>query len=141
MRAVPLGSAALGRERSSPLYRTVADGQGKVENKNENEKRKEKEPLFGVSRESTEPRGECGGSGRDGPRAGRFEAGFKLKLEECTVGCSFLQHSFLLSERLDLYCTVPCTRERRRNRQRDGEEIRPTSFRKKSLQCNAVPCM
>ena len=57
MRAVPLGSAALGRERSFPLYRTVvADGQGKVESKKE--KRKAKEGPFGVSRESTEPQGE-----------------------------------------------------------------------------------
>ena len=56
MRAVPLGSAALGRERSFPLYRTVADGQGKVESKKE--KRKAKEGPFGGSRESTEPRGE-----------------------------------------------------------------------------------
>jgi hypothetical protein len=41
-----------------------------------------------------------------------------LKLEECTVGCSFLQHSFLLSERLDLYCTVPCTRDRQESTKR-----------------------
>jgi hypothetical protein len=79
------------------------------------------------------------GGGRGGPRAGCLEAGFKLKLEECLVGCSFLQNSIVSRiETSFLLCNVLA---KGKNRQSDGEGIRTTSFHKKSLQCNAVPCI
>lgn len=77
------------------------------------ENSRDKRPLVysGFLERAQSFRGVCGGEGC----GGSLEAGFKLKLKEGLVGCSFLLQSFV-SRRENSF--MACTRERQESTKR-----------------------